>query len=106
MRGSCTREARRVDRARRVGAGPVPPPVTRPVLDPHRSRPLQGLPGPLRWDLGLPRAVQGGWVYYPGIPTRPTPLVPYPPCTPVLLAPHYRAMPHREQSYLGHRRRT
>ena len=78
----------------------------RPSSDPHHSRPVQGLTGPLRWDLTSPRAA--GWVPVLPLPlpthyTRPR----YPPsahhgqCGPCTVRAHLQ-----EQSVLGHCRRT
>ena len=51
----------------------------RPDPAPHHSRPLQGLPGPLRWVLlgsSSGSWVLGGWVLHPVYPPG------YPPCIP------------------------
>ena len=73
----------------RVPTGPAgwsiarPRPPLRPSSRTHHSRPLQGLPGPLRWFLTSPRDV-GGLLLDPGIThlvTHPVYPPQYPPRT-------------------------
>ena len=91
------------DRARRVGIWPPPGHASSP-RSPPTPPPCRGFRGPLRWDLGLPRAA-AGWVRTPVLPTRythPATHPVYPPCLHRLPATLLLHLPHVLYSQFGH----